>query len=179
MSAHQFARDHIGKAVERQKKGYNARAKERDELKIGSHVRYYYPPEKQKSKFARPWLGPYEVVQKVTDVNYRIKEVANPDKTRVVHFDSLKPYESDPASQPDIPEVMELIDGGWDLGLEELWDFVVPDLTKQKRIPQSRGAKPQASGGSLNPEGVHRRRQRRRRSPDRWTYPTDQKKRGE
>ena len=55
--------------------------------------RYYYPPLRQKSKFALPWTGPWRVVEQVTAVDYRIELLSNTRKKRVVHHDSLKPFE--------------------------------------------------------------------------------------
>ena len=50
-------------------------------------------PLTQGNKFAKPWTGPWRVIAKVTEVNYRISLLSNPKKTRVVHYDYLKPFE--------------------------------------------------------------------------------------
>jgi transposase InsO family protein len=92
-SAHDFARTHLGRSRARQKKGYDAHTKPKEPYKVGDLVRYYYPPSMNCNKFARPWLGPYKVLTKVTEVDYKISKVSHPDKTRVVHYDTLKLFE--------------------------------------------------------------------------------------
>ena len=92
-TAHNFARAHLDKSAVRQKRGYDAHAKERPGFAVGDKVRYYYPPVKQGNKFARPWIGPFTVVKKTTDVDYRIRRDSDPNRTLVTHVDSLKPYE--------------------------------------------------------------------------------------
>ena len=92
-SAHLFARDHLQKAAQRQKKGYDAYTRDRPAFQDGDLVRYFYLPLTQGNKFARPWTGPWRIISKVTDVDYRISLVSQPAKTRVVHVDYLKPFE--------------------------------------------------------------------------------------
>lgn len=92
-SSHQFARSHLDKAAIRQKRGYDAHAKARPSFNPDDKVRYYYPPAKQGNKFARPWIGPFTVLAKVTDVDYRIRRDSDPDRVLVTHIDNLKPYE--------------------------------------------------------------------------------------
>ena len=45
-------------------------------------------------KFRKPWVGPYMVVRRLSDVNYRIQR-SKRAKPSVVHFDRLKPYRGD------------------------------------------------------------------------------------
>ena len=92
-TSHEFAREHLQRATIRQKKGYDAYAKDRPKFLPGDHVRYYYPPARNTNKFARPWIGPFVVLERTTLVDYRIQLVSNPTKIRVVHIDNLKPYE--------------------------------------------------------------------------------------
>jgi len=100
-TSHKFARDHLHKAAVRQKKGYDAYAKDRPKFQPGDFVRYYYPPCKTTNKFARPWIGPFQVMERVTAVDYRIQLVSDPEKKRVVHIDNLKAYET-PYSNLDL-----------------------------------------------------------------------------
>ena len=92
-SAHAFAREHLKKAAIRQKRNYDKKTSHRQPFKEGDLVRYYYPPLRQKSKFALPWTGPWRVVEQKSSVDYRIELVSCPTKRRVVHYDSLKPFE--------------------------------------------------------------------------------------
>ena len=92
-TAHEFARDHLHQAAVRQKKGYDAHAKNNAKFEVGDLVRYYYVPLTQGNKFARPWTGPWKVLSRETEVDYKIALVSNPRKTRVIHVDVLKEYE--------------------------------------------------------------------------------------
>ena len=92
-TSHDFARAHLDKSARRQKRGYDAHAKRRPGYAKGALVRYYYPPVKQGNKFGRPWIGPFEVIEPVTEVDYRIRRLSNPSRVLVTHVDSLKPYE--------------------------------------------------------------------------------------
>ena len=92
-SAHAFARQHLEEAALRQKRNYDKKTSHHEPFKEGDLVRYYYPPLRQKSKFALPWTGPWRVLEQVTSVDYRIELVSRPTKRRVVHYDSLKPFE--------------------------------------------------------------------------------------
>ena len=92
-TAHEFARAHLDKAALRQKRGYDAHAKERGGFVPGDKVRYYYPPARQGNKFGKPWIGPFTVVKKVTDVDYKIRRDSDPRRVIVTHLDHLKPYE--------------------------------------------------------------------------------------
>ena len=92
-SAHNFARAHLEKSAIRQKRGYDAHAREQPSYQVGDKVRYYYPPLKQGNKFAKPWVGPFTVVKKVTEVDYRIQRDSRPERILVVHVDNLKPFE--------------------------------------------------------------------------------------
>ena len=100
-SAHSFARQHMGKALIRQKRNYDVHAKSRSSFKVGDLVRYYYVPLKNKNKFACPWIGPYKVTKLVTEVDYRIERLSGRPDTRVVHVDHLKPFEK--AFEPSYP----------------------------------------------------------------------------
>lgn len=42
-------------------------------------------------KFSSKWLGPYLIIEKLSDVTYRIQETPR-SKSKVVHFDRLKSY---------------------------------------------------------------------------------------
>ena len=48
-------------------------------------------PPKAKEKLGKPWRGPFLIVQKITDVTYKV-QASKAAKPQVVHVDSLKPY---------------------------------------------------------------------------------------
>lgn len=47
-------------------------------------------PKESHRKLHHPWKGPYVVLEKLSDVNYKIQQVDDTRKTSVVHFDRLK-----------------------------------------------------------------------------------------
>ena len=127
-TAHQFAREHLKQSTLRQKRGYDAHAKPRSAFKPGDLVRYYYPPARINNKFARPWIGPFRVLEQCTEVDYRIELISNPKKKRVVHHDSLKSYEGSldliSPHERDLPEPNPNYPDPPDLGL--LYDLEDP-----------------------------------------------------
>ncbi len=102
ITSHSFARSQLKKAALRQKRGYDARARDRPPFNVGDLVRYYYPPLRQQNKFARPWTGPWEVLRQTSSVDYEISLVSNPEKRRIVHFDTLKLFEGYKTDTSDI-----------------------------------------------------------------------------
>ena len=42
-------------------------------------------------KLHHPWLGPYRIIKKLSDLTYRVQHHLNMKKRTVVHFDRLKP----------------------------------------------------------------------------------------
>ena len=48
-------------------------------------------PRGSSKKLHHPWTGPYRVIKRLSDVNYRIQHTQHPRKRLVVHFDRLKP----------------------------------------------------------------------------------------
>ena len=77
---------------QRRQKDYYDRCVAGDEIKVGDRVYLHVPAIKcgQRKKLHSPWHGPHVVVKKISDVTYRIEEVDNRRKRRVVHFNRLK-----------------------------------------------------------------------------------------
>ncbi|KRZ47583.1 hypothetical protein T02_11054 [Trichinella nativa] len=50
---------------------------------------------KRNRKFAIPWTGPFEIIQQVSGVNYRIQRIGSPRRTQLVHLNRLKRYRRD------------------------------------------------------------------------------------
>ena len=92
---------------QRRQKDYYDRRVAGDEIKVGDRVYLHVPAIKcgQRKKLHSPCHGPHVVVKKISDVTYRIEEVDNRRKRRVVHFNRLKlcgePRPRD--QQPDQP----------------------------------------------------------------------------
>ena len=128
-SAHDLAREHLQKALVRQKRGYDAHAKQQSPYKPGDLVRYYYPVVAQCNKFARPWIGPFRIVEKTTEVDYKIEPVSGKGRTRVVHFDNLKPFlgdRDDIGDEPDLPPVRDPSASSESEGFDALVDYQHP-----------------------------------------------------
>ena len=88
-AAHKYARETLGKAAVRQKRGYDQRHKTRKWTPtLGEWVYLYYPPY-SRYKLGSPWIGPYVVVGQGKARTWLIQ--AAPDKpVRVAHEDNLK-----------------------------------------------------------------------------------------
>ena len=91
MYAHEFARKNLKKAAIRQKKYFDRTSSDR-EFPVGSWVWWWFPP-KGKQKFGRGWTGPYLIIRKMSEITYEIQRQPT-SRSRVVHVDSLKKYES-------------------------------------------------------------------------------------
>ena len=106
--AHERAREHLRTAQRRQKDYYDRRVAGQ-EIKVGDRVYLHVPAMKtgRTKKLHSPWQGPHLVVKKISDVTFRIEDVQNRRKRRVVHFNRLKlcqdPQPAD--QQPDQPTV--------------------------------------------------------------------------
>ena len=47
--------------------------------------------EERSEKLYHPWSGPYKVVKKLSEANYRIEQLKGRRIRKIVHFDRLKP----------------------------------------------------------------------------------------
>jgi len=83
----QLAQEEIAKVHKRNQTYYNWRARE-IRLNIGDSVLLLLPTENNKLTLA--WRGPYEVVERVGEVEYRIR--VTPDKIKSYHVNMLKKY---------------------------------------------------------------------------------------
>ena len=93
--AHKLASKNAEEARELQKRQYDKKAKIRH-FAVGDQV--YLTNEAVRSrrlkegfsrKFAYPWKGPYRIVQQMSEVNFKIKEIGG-SKIEVVHMNRLK-----------------------------------------------------------------------------------------
>jgi len=83
----QLAQEKIAKVQKRNQTYYNRRARERM-LNVGDNVLLLLPTENNKLTLA--WRGPYEVVGKVGEVDYKIR--VTPGKIKTHHISMLKKY---------------------------------------------------------------------------------------
>jgi len=89
----QFARDNLQRAATRQKRNYDKRATER-KFEKRDWVLRLYPPNLTRDKLNARYVGPYLMLERTGEVNYKIQSGprANPV---VVHVDHLKPYHTE------------------------------------------------------------------------------------
>ncbi|XP_033114948.1 uncharacterized protein LOC117115315 [Anneissia japonica] len=94
------ARDVLKISARRQKKGYD-KLSEEPNLVPGKFV-WTYDQTKRKGmspKLECRWKGPYLIIDKLTEVTFRI-QLSPRGARRVVHCDQLKPYEGNPTKVP-------------------------------------------------------------------------------
>ena len=89
--AYQKVRSTLGNIQQRQKTLYDQHVhgtpyKEGDMVWLYSTV----IPSDSHRKLYHPWTGPYKVISKLSDLNYKIAPVHDLCKTSIVHFDRLK-----------------------------------------------------------------------------------------
>ena len=87
---HNVARKHMTQAMRSQKRHYDRNAKD-IRYKVGDVVWLHCPARRKgrSPKLARPWKGPYLILTKLSDVNYRI-QMSPKSRMEVVHADRLK-----------------------------------------------------------------------------------------
>jgi hypothetical protein len=90
LSTAEFVRDHLGKALVTQKRNYDVTSHPRT-FAPGEKVWREYRPLATSHKFAPSWKGPYQVVERIGDVNYKIK-LSPTSSPIVVHVDHLKSF---------------------------------------------------------------------------------------
>ena len=92
---HDRVRINIERASDRMKERYDVRANEGG-YQTGDQVWLFNPQRKRgySPKLQRSWEGPYQVLERINDVVYRIQKIPR-GKPKVVHFNRLSPYEGD------------------------------------------------------------------------------------
>ena len=89
---YKLAYDNTQRHAERQKRIYDNRTLSRN-FEVGQWVWIYYPPL-NREKLGRGWVGPYLVVSKLGEVNYRVQK-SETQKLITVHVDSMKKYKNE------------------------------------------------------------------------------------
>ena len=89
-SAYQVARDHLRAAAQKRKAYYDATVRAK-QFSVGDKVWYFYPRKyvKRSRKWSFMYVGPYEIIQKLSELTYAIRKTPR-DKPIVVHIDKLK-----------------------------------------------------------------------------------------
>ena len=99
--AYGLVRDTVGETQRRHKTLYDRKV-HGPTFEVGDKVWLYSTvvPSDSHRKLHHPWTGPYEVMSKLSDVNYKIALIGGNDKTFIVHFDRLK--RCTPGSRPSV-----------------------------------------------------------------------------
>ena len=89
---HKIARVNLQRSTLRQKEYYDRNIKE-IKYSIGDLVRRWQPQviKGAKRKLGRNWTGPWVIIEKLTDVLFKIKHSKNSPAV-IIHADNLKPY---------------------------------------------------------------------------------------
>jgi hypothetical protein len=95
-----LARENILRAQQRQIANYRNTGSNR-EFQIGQQVWIYTPKVRKGTvrKFAKNWFGPYRIIEKLSNINYRVRSNGNQIVEQVVHIARMKPY-FDPKDRP-------------------------------------------------------------------------------
>ncbi len=111
--SHDFARTTLHEKQERRNSLYSEKV-HGPTYSVGQQVFLYVPVISKglTSKFSSLWKGPFEIVEILNDVNYRIKDLQT-NKEQIVHYDRLKPCHpgtvfksSDSAQPPPSPQTV-------------------------------------------------------------------------
>ena len=88
------ARETLGYKPERQKDLYQKNVFG-EELKPGEKVSLFAPEKAKSRKFFLPWVGPYNIIERTSGVNYKISKNTNSKKWQIVHSNRLKPVKEE------------------------------------------------------------------------------------
>jgi hypothetical protein len=95
---HEFARANLNISTTDMKRRYDSKSCSHS-YNIGDNV-WLFSPTRVKGrcpKLQRPWVGPFTVTHKISDILFRIQKSIH-SKPKVVHHDRLKPYLGDNVS---------------------------------------------------------------------------------
>ena len=108
------ARKNLHRSALRQARNYDVRAQNKPEFMPGDLVRYYYVREKAGNKFHRCYIGPYKILSRESEMNYKIcgkLRDSGKEDIRIVHVDHLIHYEKDRAELfPNYSPFLEMRD---------------------------------------------------------------------
>ena len=96
--SHDRVRKHLMRSARRQKRYYDKGTCKESKGKGKGKFAWLYNPIKKKGVSPKPmcrWEGPYLILDKLSDVTYRVQRKQG-GKMKVVHCDRLKPYEGEP-----------------------------------------------------------------------------------
>ena len=92
--AHMNARETLGYRQEKQNDLYQKNVFG-DELKPGEKVWLFATQKTKSRKFFLPWIGPYNIIERTSDVIYKISKDTNSKNWRIVYYNRLKPLKEE------------------------------------------------------------------------------------
>ena len=92
--AYMNARETLGYRQGRQKYLYQKNVFG-EELKPGEKVWLFAPQKAKSRKFFIPWIGPYNIIERTSEVIYKISKDTNSKKWQIVHYNRLKPVKQE------------------------------------------------------------------------------------
>ena len=66
-----------------------------EELKPGEKVWFFASQKAKSRKFFLPWIGPYNIIERNSEVNYKISKDTNSKKWQIVYYNRLKPVKEE------------------------------------------------------------------------------------
>ena len=88
---HSHTQATMGKEQRRQREYFNRKV-HGDPFRPGDLVWLFEHHRAKSRKFYLPWQGPYEVLNRTSEVTYKICKRSRPERWTKVHFNRLKPY---------------------------------------------------------------------------------------
>ena len=95
LEAHMNARETLGCNQERQKDRYHKEVFG-ESYRKGDQIWLFAPHKANSRKLFLPWDGPYVVLEKISDVLYKISKTGSSNKWQIVHYSRLKPVKEEP-----------------------------------------------------------------------------------
>ncbi|CAF1017288.1 unnamed protein product [Brachionus calyciflorus] len=86
--------DKMRKSQENQKRQYDSKVRDQIKFNIGDLVILVNSRQRpgQERSFEPKFIGPYKILEQVTDVNFKIVDVNNQKSTLVVHYNRMRKY---------------------------------------------------------------------------------------
>jgi len=108
-NVHELVRDRLGDVHRYQAHVHDSRAVAVT-FKAGDLVWLLVPaiPVGTSAKFSKLWHGPYEVIDRISDVVYRIQTSTSPNKCQIVHVNRLKACKLRPTRLSMVPETTKM-----------------------------------------------------------------------
>uniref|UniRef100_A0A1I8G8I7 J domain-containing protein n=1 Tax=Macrostomum lignano TaxID=282301 RepID=A0A1I8G8I7_9PLAT len=184
-TAHRAARQQLNTYQRRQKDQYDKRTRGSD-IQEGDHVFVYSPALKpdEAAKFHVSWLGPVKVLERRSEVLFKVENPSNRKKSKFVHFNNLRKFARPAALETPVrtaapPEVVDETDSETEAECET-WtrpqlmppqdaEEVAEVLEEQMELVDD----PQPTHNPVEAAPEPRRSGRLRRPPDRYGQPMD------